>query len=108
MCHIESHTCARPVQPCNRNSAHNLSAVGDSLSQELRGDDKTFASESLSVSIPAYGDGPIATAAHSGRKVVVTWPDTVKLRAKLAVEFNIGTFTFVPCVGGVLEYGVER
>ena len=60
------------------------------------------------MSILAYGNGPIASAAHAGRKVVVAWPDTLKVRTKLATEFNIGTFHFVPCIGGVFEYGIEH
>ena len=76
--------------------------------QELRGDDKTFAGESRKVFIPAFGSGPIATAAHTGRKMRVVWPETVKIRRALAAEFNLGIFTFVPCTGGVLEYGFSH
>jgi hypothetical protein len=89
-------------------TAHGRPVAVSVASQELRGDDKTFVSGSRPVTIPAYGSGPIATCAHAQRKVVVAWPDTVKVRAELAAEFNLGTFTFVPCVGGVLEYGIER
>ena len=37
--------------------------------QASRGDDKTYASESRAVRLPAGGDNPVATAASSGKAV---------------------------------------
>jgi hypothetical protein len=79
--------------------------------QASRGDDKTYASESRAVRLPAGGDNPVATAASSGKEVALEDPgasSTFK-RAGLAKEFNVATLRCVPCAGGgVLEYGIPR
>ena len=70
-----------------------------------RRDDKTFASESRKVKIPAEGNGAIATAARSQRELVVK--DFSKMvRVKLCREFGVKELHFVPLSSGsVLEYG---
>ena len=70
-----------------------------------RRDDKTFASESRKVKIPAEGNGAIATAARSQRELVVK--DFSKMvRVKLCREFGVKELRFVPLTSGsVLEYG---
>lgn len=72
-----------------------------------RGDDKTYASESESVKIPADSLGPVATSARSGKEIILEDPSTDPnfKRADLAKEFNMGNFHFVPCKDGVLEWG---
>lgn len=71
----------------------------------VRGDDKTFCSESRALRIPSSGSGPIATAAQTREVVVVDDVSTMR-RAELAKEFDISKVSFVPVEGGVLEYGV--
>jgi len=74
--------------------------------KETRGDDKTYTSESLGMTFPADGDGPIAVTARSGKAMVIDAPEQANMkRAELAKEFNIGDIHFVPCRDGVLEYG---
>merc|ERR1712183_716022 len=72
-----------------------------------RGDDKTYTSESLSLKIPVDSQGPVATAARSGKESVLEDPAANRFfkRAALAKEFNVGNCHFVPCRDGVLEYG---
>jgi len=72
-----------------------------------RGDEKTFASESALVTLPATGSGPVASAAASGRPITLESPATDPnfARSNLAAEFTIRCCEFVPCNGGVLEYG---
>merc|ERR1712023_297658 len=72
--------------------------------QELRGDSKTFASESMAFTLDAKGDGPVATAARTGKEQVVSDVSSMK-RSKLAKEFDIAKVHVVPVAGGVLEYG---
>jgi len=72
-----------------------------------RGDDETFCSKSRAVSIDANGDGPIATAAKTGKEVTVIDTSTMR-RAALAKEFGIKHIHFVPTEAGVLEYGVPE
>jgi len=72
--------------------------------KEARGDDKTFASETRKVRLPAAGDNMVASAAASGKEVVLDKPaesSTFK-RASLAKEFNVASIHCVPCAGGVL------
>jgi len=73
-----------------------------------RGDDKSYTSESALVKIPVNGEGPVATAARSGKEITLEDPTTNSnfKRASLAKEFNIGNCHFVPCRDGVLEYGI--
>ena len=56
--------------------------------KQVRGDDKTFCSESRAFKIDAAGSGPIATAARTGEIIVVDDVRTMKRRA-LAEEFQI-------------------
>merc|ERR1711956_160663 len=74
-----------------------------------RGDDKSYTSESALVKIPVDSEGPVATAARSGKEITLEDPTADSnsnfRRASLAKEFNIGTCHFVPCRDGVLEYG---
>ena len=73
--------------------------------KQMRKDDKTFSSESRKCSdIMVNGDGPIATAAKTGKEVTVTDVSTLK-RAALAKEFGIARMHFEPVEGGVFEYG---
>jgi len=75
-----------------------------------RGDDKSYTSESAAWKLDASGLGPVATAARSGKEVVIEDPatDSSVKRADLAKEFNIGSCHFLPCKDGVLEYGIAR
>lgn len=73
--------------------------------RKVRGDDKTFCSESRSFSLDAAGTGPVATAARTGETQVVD-DVTVMKRAALAEEFRVTKISFVPVEGGVLEYGI--
>mmetsp|Transcript_89204 Transcript_89204/g.144509 ORF Transcript_89204/g.144509 Transcript_89204/m.144509 type:complete len:423 (+) Transcript_89204:3-1271(+) len=73
--------------------------------QQVRGDDKSFASESRKVTVDASGSGPIATAAKTGVEVIVTDTGAMK-RAALAKEFGIKSIHCVPVEGGVLEFGI--
>jgi len=78
----------------------------------VRGDCKTFASESAKLEIPARV-GPISRAAISGEEVVINHGPSGKLvgmqlaaRRSLANEFGIKHIHFVPVAGGlVMEYG---
>jgi len=76
--------------------------------REVRGDDKTFASESAKLSIPGTGNNLIATAERTGEEVIISNPGrfwSLK-RRKLALEFGIKHIHFVPVPGGgVMEYG---
>ena len=56
--------------------------------KQVRGDGKTFCSESRAFQIPASGPGPIATAARTGETVAVDDVSTMK-RSALAEEFQI-------------------
>jgi len=80
----------------------------ENLLKALRGDDKSYTSESWRFQLPADGAGPVATAARSGMEIVVDDPATKEgfFRADLAKEFKVGKCHFVPCKDGVLEYGV--
>jgi len=72
----------------------------------VRGDDKSYTSESIAMSFPASGDGPIAVTARSGKSMTVKDVSSSKMkRAGLAKEFNVADIHFVPCKDGVLEYG---
>jgi len=75
--------------------------------KQVRDDDKSYTSESLAVEIPVSGEGPVARAARSGMAVQLGGPSSERgfERAELAREFNIVSCNFVPCQGGVLEYG---
>jgi hypothetical protein len=93
--------------------------------QQMRGDEKTFASESKAFLLDAKGDGPVATAMRTGKEQIVTMRtgkkeqivtmrtgkeqivNEIKMmkRAKLAKEFGIAKVHLVPVEGGVLEYG---
>lgn len=74
----------------------------------MRGDDKSYTSESVGFKLNAKGQGPVSTAARSGTEIIIEDPCTedVFLRKDLAKEFKIGQCHFVPCKDGVLEYGV--
>merc|ERR1712006_33344 len=71
-----------------------------------RSDGKSYTTESVSMTFPADGNGPIATTARSGKEMVIEDASKSNMkRAELAKEFNIGNIHFVPCRDGVLEYG---
>jgi hypothetical protein len=72
--------------------------------KQMRGDDKTFASESKAFKLDAKGDGPVALAQRTGKEQVVSDVSVMK-RSKLAKEFRIAKLHLVPVEGGVLEYG---
>lgn len=73
----------------------------------VRGDDKTFASESAKLAIPGTGSNLIATAARDGQEVVISNPGRMwsLQRRSLAQQFGIKHIHFVPVQGGVMEYG---
>ena len=78
--------------------------------REVRGDDKTFCSESYGFSLDSAGRGPIATAARTGKTQSVSDASecqTFKRRA-LAAEFDIQNVFFVPSALGVIEYGTPK
>ena len=54
-----------------------------------------------------HSSGPIATAARSGKEMVIEDPSISKTfkRAALAKEFSVSNIHIVPCKDGVLEYG---
>jgi len=72
---------------------------------KIRGDDKTFATESRAYNIAVDGDGPIATAWRTGEEGVIDDVSTMK-RKDLAKEFGIKRVHFVPTPDGIYEYGV--
>jgi len=82
----------------------------------VRGDDKTYASESAEMTFGAEGEGPVATAARSNKEITIedaalfTSYTLVRLgsfkRMSLAAEYNVKNIHFVPCRDGVIEYGV--
>jgi len=72
--------------------------------KKIRGDDKTFSSESRSFNPAVNGRGPIATVWRTGQEMKLA--DTKSMiRAKLAEEFGIKKILFKPVPGGVLEVG---
>jgi len=73
-----------------------------------RGDDKNYAEESAKRQISVKSKGPVATAARSGKEIVVTDPKTDPnfVRKDLAAEFNVQHSHFTPCRDGVLEWGI--
>jgi hypothetical protein len=93
----------------NRNMEYSVVAEYTSQSRKEalkadRGDDKTFATESKEFSLDAKGDGPVATAARTGKEIIISDVSSMK-RAKIAKEFGIAKVHMVPVEGGVLEYG---
>jgi len=75
----------------------------------LRGDDKTFCSESRQFKLPAEGHGPVASASSTGKEVITPNPgqDHKLVRRSLAQEFNIKDMHCFPVTEGlVLECGV--
>jgi len=82
--------------------------------RKKRGDDLTFASESILYTFPADGDEPIATCGRERREIVMTdvsgcRSETMSCfglrRQALAIEFGVRNLHFVPVEHGVLEYG---
>jgi hypothetical protein len=89
--------------------------AGYSLPERLRalanaGKRSNFVQESSRFSFAADGKGPVATAARSGKEVVIVDPedDPNFKRADIAREYGIGNLHFVPCEDGVLEYGIGK
>jgi len=72
-----------------------------------RGDDETFCSKSRGVAIDDNGDGPLATAAKTGKEVKIMDTSVMK-RAALAKEFGISEVHFIPTEAGVLEFGMPE
>jgi len=68
---------------------------------------KTYVNECRTFKPSIYGTGPIGMAGASGVsvKVVDTAKDTSFKRSALAQNYGIGQIVFVPCNGGVLEWG---
>ena len=87
------------LRACYETSAQALSA--DAC------DTKTYVNECRSFRPSIESDGPIGTAGSSGVTVQVldTAKDKSFKRSKLAQAYGIGKVTFVPCNGGVLEWG---
>ena len=80
--------------------------------RRVRGDDKTFASESAKLEFLSSAPGPLQTAYLSGKEVVINHGSGGYLekmhspkRRALAKEFGIKHIHFVPVKGGVMEYG---
>lgn len=95
-----------------KNADDNFVVVADHVTaarklalSKVRSDDKTFCSESREYELDAMGDGPVATAARTGKELVVDDVSTMK-RAAIAEEFGISKIVWLPVEGGVLEYGV--
>ena len=100
-------TCVRELdeeESAYRVKADYLTPVRAAELRELRGDDRSYVTESRSVRLPAF-DSTCAIAVSSGRKVVLPAAQLL-VRRELAEEFNIAEVTYVPCLSGVLEYGV--
>jgi len=77
--------------------------------RSLRGDDKTFCSESRRVRLPAEGHGPVARANATGKVSFTSKPgqDQRLVRRSMAKEFNIHNMHCFPVSEGlVLECGV--
>eukprot|EP00802_Teleaulax_amphioxeia_P014813 Tamp_14891.p1 GENE.Tamp_14891~~Tamp_14891.p1 ORF type:complete len:499 (-),score=110.50 Tamp_14891:93-1508(-) len=80
--------------------------------RSVRGDDKTFASESVKLEFSARGQAPMARAARQREEVVLDCGADGFLkginspqRRALAKEFGIKHIHFLPVEGGVVEYG---
>jgi len=79
--------------------------------RKVRGDDKTFASESAKIAIPSKGTNLIATASQTGKEQIISNPGSIwsLKRRFLAQEFGIRHIHFVPVNDGtgekVMEYG---
>jgi hypothetical protein len=73
--------------------------------RKARGDDKTFASESMKLKLDSRNPGGVATAARTGKEVVLTDMTKLSKRSELAEEFGIIEIHFVPHKDGVFEFG---
>ena len=78
----------------------------------LRGDDKTFVTESRGFQLPVDGESMVSQAFHQGKEVKLQSAGDEKAsgfkRADLAKEFNVDVVCCAPCAGGVLEYGMGK
>lgn len=76
----------------------------------LRGDDKTFASESYGFGLDPTSKAPVAVAHRTGKQQSVTdaFSNTSFQRRKLAAEFHIQHVFWVPAGFGVVEYGTPQ
>ena len=75
--------------------------------RQSRGDGLTYTGESSLTVIDGNGSGPIASAARSGKEIVIqnAADDPSFRRVRLAKQFGVQDIHFVPVAGGVLEYG---
>ena len=86
--------------------AEYVTATRKEALRKARGDDQTFCSVSRSMKLLASGNGPVATTARTGKKMVVDERTIHTMRrAALAQQFGIARIHFIPCEDGVLEYG---
>ena len=94
--------------------AHHVGKERRNQLKELRGDDKTYCTESYGIAIDPSGHGPIASAARTGRHVFLAnaaAPDAQTRhmrRAPLLSDFGIHDVYFLPVALGVLEFGLSK
>jgi hypothetical protein len=91
-----------------------ISAESAKALQNSRQDDKSFTSESRAMVFDVAGRDAVVAAAITNQEIIIANPaswnndgaeDYSFARRELAQEFNMGNIHFVPCKGGVLEYG---
>ena len=97
-------------KPDYKQGKYKLGASYETSAQALSGEaceTKTYVNECRTFKPAIESDGPIGMAGSSGVsiKVVDTAKDKSFKRSVLAQNYGIGTITFVPCNGGVLEWG---
>lgn len=94
--------------------AHHVGKERRNQLKELRGDDKTYCTESYGIVVDPSGHGPIASAARTGRQVFfanAAAPDAQTRhmrRAPLLSDFGIHDVYFLPVALGVLEFGLSK
>jgi predicted membrane chloride channel (bestrophin family) len=97
-------------KPDYNKGMYGLRASFETSAQQLSKDDvkaKSYVDECRDFAPSIYGADPIGTAGTSGVtvKVVDTARDKSFKRSELAQGYGIGRIDFVPCNGGVLEWG---
>jgi len=74
------------------------------------GKSSSYAERSEKIKLSLNGDGPVASVYKTGEPVFIADAkscDKLK-RQKLAAEYGIESICFVPCEGGVLEFGTSK
>jgi len=91
-----------------------ISAESVKALKNSRRDDKSFTSESRGMVFDEASQDAVVAASLTGQEIIIANPaswnndggeDYSFARRELAQEFNMGNIHFVPCKGGVLEYG---